>query len=146
MIGGTGIKTTSEFKLAARPGDIVTIDVDGTNWVGVTGGSVLVWAGTYCFVVGILVTLVSLVPCPGCSGSPSSHEKQHLSLLAAGLGAALIAAGWLTVHISTQTSVSQRSTLPEPPPAAFARAPTWRTGVAADAAPAQFPLLFERSF
>lgn len=139
LLGGSGLSTTSDFKLEANRGGTVVLDVSGPNWAGVGIGSALVFIGGYLGLGGSAAT-IGQVPCAGCK-----NENAVAIPLLFGLAAAAIAGGWLMVHYSLKTGVSQSAGV-APPSESFVRSPSWQQTLESHAAPAELPLVFEQKF
>src|SRR5207249_5202899 len=57
-IGGSGIRSSRAFSLAARPGEHVTLDVTTSSTGGFAGGIVLTSLGGLTMIVGLALILV----------------------------------------------------------------------------------------
>lgn len=129
-IGGRGITTTNEFRLAAKPGGSVELTVDGPNWGGIVGGGLLTIGGGVTAYVGALFALAGA----SCAGCRATKSIQNAGFGALAVGAAMIGVGLLIVFPSLKTDLSQETSAPSRD--AFVRTPTWRTaGVGAEGRP-----------
>jgi hypothetical protein len=149
-VQGSGMQTSSEFALNATGGDVVKLDVAPSSSSGTVSGGLLI-------AIGGLTSYVGLV---GAGASNGSERGKNQGLIAAGIGAGLLAAGVILFVTSRTTSVSvsrESGTRPveKPPEGASAarsldahvRAPLqWRSAEHDVAPRVSFPVLFEGSF
>lgn len=144
-VGGSGLSTTPEFMLAAKPGGSVEITVDGPSWAGIVGGGVLTLGGGVTAYVGLLFTLAGGAASSGSRSSYSSNsakEVRNVGLGALVVGAAMIGVGLAIVYPSLKTDLTQQTGGPSRD--AFVRSPTWLTagpGVETRSVPLMFPVL-----
>lgn len=113
-IGGSGVRPSSAFSLHATDGQRVVLHAETGSSAGLTGGLVMLSAGTLAAVFGGLVLIAAA------SGVGSEHDRESAPLIG-GLfvGGGLATAGgglWLTLT-NASTSVSQGpSRIDERPP------------------------------
>jgi hypothetical protein len=131
-IGGSGLKTTPEFRLKAAPGGEVRLTVDGANWLGIVAGGAMIVVGAVPLYVGLL-----LAPLLSVGGDASG-----IVLGCLGIGGAAVGIGAVVLITSMRTDFSQKPL--EPAKDAFVRTPLWRAPPTS--ASATFPVLFERRF
>jgi hypothetical protein len=144
-VGGSGLTTTHEFTLAAKPGGSVEITVDGPSWAGIVGGGLLTLGGGITAYVGVLLTLAGGAAESGSRsnyGNESAKEVRNVGLGALAVGAAMIGVGLAIVYPSLKTDLTQQ--VGGPSHDAFRRSPTWLTagpGVETRSTPLMFPVL-----
>jgi hypothetical protein len=142
-IGGSDIKTTSEFRLDGEPGSTIEISVSGPSWAGIVGGGLLTIAGGVSAYWGLIVAGVG----SSCSTTDSGcRDLRNGGLAALAIGAGAMALGLLIVYPSMKSDVSQERALRDAPRDAFVRAPVWRNADVAGVPSLTTPFAYERRF
>jgi hypothetical protein len=143
-VTGNGVAQSSEFSLQGSPNSTIELKVDGQSTGGMVLGGALAAIGSLVGYVGLLVVAVTLD-----EHSSSDDDARAGGLVAMGLGTVAVLGGLLIFLSSAKTDVTQNQTGSSGSnrrlDTAWKRMPTWRSAESA-AAPAQFPVLFSRSF
>ena len=116
-IGGSGVRKSTNFKLASTDGKPVVVDVDSAHTGGFVGGIVMTALGPVVAVAGLFVYAVSSITFYTSSGSVaggSSAGKTTGGIMMLS-GVALTAVGIPLIVMNSRTKVKQEVGAPTPP-------------------------------
>jgi hypothetical protein len=145
-IGGSGVRSSRGFNLAARAGEHVTLDVTTSSTGGFAGGIVLTSLGGLTMVVGLMLVLVGSAQADehrtfGSTATGSSLYTNDGSAnitggeIALGVGAAAMLLGIIMIGSNSKSSVEQSGEGARAASNAWTRLPTWRTEATATPTP-----------
>jgi hypothetical protein len=132
-ITGSGLRTSTSFRIAARPGEHVTVDVNAGTKAGLAGGIVFVSLGPLAMFIGLIVVAVanaseSFTTYNG-SGTATTGSRDHSGaattgwiITACGAGATV---GGIFMIVGSKTTVELSTQKREKASIDGARLPTW---------------------
>lgn len=136
-ITGSSIRTSGAFRLLAKPGEHVTLDVNAGSSAGFTGGVTMALLGGLTATVGFWGWYVALLnnATYDCTGDGYCYDgNHHVSpvpwAITMGVGAAVGTVGLILAVANEKTKVAQQTGAPDPKKEASLaplpeRSPTW---------------------
>ncbi|MGH7282903.1 MAG: hypothetical protein ACRELY_15370, partial [Polyangiaceae bacterium] len=136
-VTGSNVRTSGAFRLLAKPGDHVTLDVNAGSSAGFSGGVAMALLGGLTATVGFwgwYVTLLSNVSYDDCYDGEYCSSSHHTSpvpwAITMGVGAAVGTVGLILAIANEKTKVAQQTGAPDPKKEALLaplpdRSPTW---------------------
>jgi hypothetical protein len=141
-IGGSGVRLSEPFQLAARPGGRVSLRVDAASRLRFTGGFVLGGAGINAMGIGAMILLNKSLEAQGYGPATDSGPSKTAGQITLAAGAAALLAGVLLVATNSSSKFVQAA--PVPPHDGWLPRPTWHeaaTGPGTATPATSFPLL-----
>lgn len=151
-ISGQGIRNSAQFKLNARPGDHLVLDVNASSKGAFVGGIVVAGVGVVVLLVGAMVVLTvaamdSADSAAGLSNSTNDGSANTVGWVMVAGGAAATLVGVLVLANNTRSKVDQATATPRPRNDAWLRVPQWHEDKAGQALPKAVGVpLFQTTF
>jgi Caspase domain len=129
-VGGSGVRLSAPFQLAAQPGQRIVVHVNAASKLRYVSGYVLGAAGINTMLVGALIILNHTVGAAA-DGAEVSGPSKTAGQITVGAGAAALLGGILLVTGNASSNLEQSPRIPSPREDAWLRSPTWHEAPAA---------------